>query len=65
MTGGDALTFPASGRFWSQSLRERLEGWLPAYMAGSADRQTRRCTMPMDASEIERLIKAPASPTPR
>jgi len=33
-TGGDALTLPGERRMLVKVLRERFEGWLPAYMAG-------------------------------
>jgi phosphoribosylformylglycinamidine synthase subunit PurL len=33
-TGGDALTLPGERPILVTSLRERFEGWLPAYMAG-------------------------------
>ena len=45
-------------------MRERLEGWLPAYMAGGSgltglgEGQAEDPHMAMDASEIEQLIKA-------
>ena len=32
-TGGDALTLPGERPILLQVLRERFEGWLPAYMA--------------------------------
>ena len=35
-TGGDALSFRASAPSPSTTLRERFEGWLPAYMAAPA-----------------------------
>ena len=34
-TGGDALTLPGERRMLVKVLRERFEGWLPAYMAGA------------------------------
>ena len=34
MTGGDALTLPGERPILVARLRERFEGWLPAYMAG-------------------------------
>src|SRR5258708_5108413 len=34
LTGGDALTLEAERPILVGKLRERLEGWLPAYMAG-------------------------------
>ena len=33
-TGGDALTIPGERPMLVKVLRERFEGWLPAYMAG-------------------------------
>ena len=33
-TGGDALTLPGERPILVTMLRERFEGWLPAYMAG-------------------------------
>jgi len=33
-TGGDALTLPGERPILVKMLRERFEGWLPAYMAG-------------------------------
>jgi len=33
-TGGDALTLPGERPILVKILRERFEGWLPAYMAG-------------------------------
>jgi phosphoribosylformylglycinamidine synthase II len=33
-TGGDALTLPGERSSLVKALRERFEGWLPAYMAG-------------------------------
>jgi phosphoribosylformylglycinamidine synthase len=35
-TGGDALTLPGERPILLQVLRERFEGWLPAYMAAGA-----------------------------
>jgi phosphoribosylformylglycinamidine synthase len=35
-TGGDALTLAGERPMLVTMLRERSEGWLPAYMAGSA-----------------------------
>jgi phosphoribosylformylglycinamidine synthase subunit PurL len=35
-TGGDALTLPDERPILVAELRERFEGWLPAYMAGAA-----------------------------
>ena len=34
LTGGDALTLPGERPILVAKLRERFEGWLPAYMAG-------------------------------
>ncbi len=34
LTGGDALTLEAERPILVAKLRERFEGWLPAYMAG-------------------------------
>jgi phosphoribosylformylglycinamidine synthase subunit PurL len=36
LTGGDALTLPGERPILVAKLRERFEGWLPAYMAGAA-----------------------------
>ncbi len=36
LTGGDALTLEGDRRILIAKLRERFEGWLPAYMAGAA-----------------------------
>ena len=36
--GGDALTLPGETPISMQSLRKVHEGWLPAYMAGEADK---------------------------
>ena len=70
LTGGDALTLPGERPILVAKLRERFEGWLPAYMAvarlirilcryGSATLlDVTESAMAMDASEIERLIKA-------
>jgi phosphoribosylformylglycinamidine (FGAM) synthase-like enzyme len=35
-TGGDALTVQDDRSILIATLRERFEGWLPAYMAGAA-----------------------------
>jgi phosphoribosylformylglycinamidine synthase len=35
-TGGDALTLQGERPILVAGLRERFEGWLPAYMAGAA-----------------------------
>ncbi len=35
-TGGDALTLQGERPILVAKLRERFEGWLPAYMAGAA-----------------------------
>jgi phosphoribosylformylglycinamidine synthase len=35
LTGGDALTLDGERPILVAKLRERFEGWLPAYMAGS------------------------------
>ena len=35
LTGGDALTLQGERRIVVAKLRERFEGWLPAYMAGA------------------------------
>jgi phosphoribosylformylglycinamidine synthase II len=35
-TGGNALTLPDERPILVENLRERFEGWLPAYMAGAA-----------------------------
>ena len=34
LTGGDALTLEGERPILVAKLRERFEGWLPAYMAG-------------------------------
>ena len=34
LTGGDALTLTGERPILVAKLRERFEGWLPAYMAG-------------------------------
>ena len=34
LTGGDALTLQGERPILVAKLRERFEGWLPAYMAG-------------------------------
>ena len=61
MTGGDALTLrgerPISGRKASRTPR-RLAAGLHGRRRGVTGEQSRRTPMPMDASEIERLIKA-------
>ena len=36
LTGGDALTLEGERPILVAKLRERFEGWLPAYMAGAA-----------------------------
>ena len=36
MTHGNALTLPGERPILLDALRERHEGWLPAYMAGGA-----------------------------
>ena len=36
LTGGDALTLQGERPILVAKLRERFEGWLPAYMAGAA-----------------------------
>jgi phosphoribosylformylglycinamidine synthase subunit PurL len=36
LTGGDALTLEGERPILIAKLRERFEGWLPAYMAGAA-----------------------------
>src|SRR6266508_4583431 len=36
LTGGDALTLEGERPILVVKLRERFEGWLPAYMAGAA-----------------------------
>ena len=57
-TGGDALTLAGERPILVTILRERFEGWLPAYMAGELpQRSAEGPTMAMDAGEIERLIK--------
>jgi phosphoribosylformylglycinamidine synthase len=33
-TGGDALTLPGERAMALATLRDKFEGWLPAYMAG-------------------------------
>jgi phosphoribosylformylglycinamidine synthase len=37
MTHGTALTLPGEREILLNALRERHEGWLPAYMAGGAN----------------------------
>ena len=36
VTGGNALALPGESPILIASLTEKFEGWLPAYMAGSA-----------------------------
>jgi phosphoribosylformylglycinamidine synthase len=36
LTGGDALTLEGERPILVAKLRERFEGWLPAYVAGAA-----------------------------
>ena len=53
------MTLPGERPILLDTLRERHEGWLPAYMAGRAlitAEETARCRW--TPSEIERLIKA-------
>jgi phosphoribosylformylglycinamidine synthase subunit PurL len=36
VTGGDTLTLPGERPILLSGLRDRFEGWLPAYMAAGA-----------------------------
>ena len=57
LTGGDSLILPGDEAISVAELRAAHEAWLPDYMAGKAALEESDA-MPMDAREIESLIKA-------